>query len=196
MISPPLRVVVADDDRSVLKIYEALLPKLGHEVVALVSSGAELVAACTAVEPNLVITDIKMPDMEGIEAVLRIYESRILPVILVSGYYDPKSWERAVSDEIVEFLLKPISLEGLEQKIAHVMSLYQQYELIRREMAGDRQALRHRRTVERAKMFLMRGGDLSDDQAFEQLCDSAVQQGQPINVAAQRIVSAVEATTM
>jgi len=196
MISPPLRVVVADDDRAVLKSYEVLLPKLGHEVLALVSSGAELVAACAALEPSLVITDIKMPDMEGIEAVLRIYESRILPVILVSGFYDPKSWERAVSDEIVEFLLKPVSLELLEQKIAHVMSLYAQFATLRREMSGDRQALRHRRTVERAKALLMRGGDLSDDQAFEQLCDSASQQGQPINVAAQRIVAAVEATTM
>jgi response regulator NasT len=168
---------------------------LGHEVVAEVSTGETLVEACREHSPDLVITDIKMPDMEGVAAVLRAYETRAFPVIFVSGVYNPKTWERAASEQIAEYLVKPISIDGLREKIESVMRLFEQFEIIQGEFPIARQALRHRKTVERAKALLMRGADLSDDQAFEQLCDAAQQQGQSITVVAQRIVAATEATT-
>ncbi|HEX3869889.1 MAG TPA: response regulator [Pirellulales bacterium] len=195
MIFPPLRVIAADDDRSALLIYGTLLPKLGHEISALVSTGDALVKACRELTPDLVITDIKMPDMEGVEAVLKAYEFKPFPVIFVSGVCNPKTWEPALTEQIAEFLIKPITLDALREKIDRVMQLYEQFEFILREYPLARAALRHRKMVERAKALLMRGNGISDEQAFEQLRDVAEQQGQSITIAAQRIVSATEATT-
>ena len=59
------------------------------------------------------ITDIKMPDMEGIEAAHKIYQDQPRPIVLVSGVYDPKLFERAVTDQIVGYLLKPVTPELL-----------------------------------------------------------------------------------
>ncbi|HEX4131303.1 MAG TPA: response regulator [Pirellulales bacterium] len=191
-----LRIVAADDDRAALLTYAALLPQLGHEVVGLVGTGRELVETCSRLKPDLVITDIKMPDMEGIAAIHEIYAELPVPVILVSGFYNPRAWEAAVSEQIVEFLIKPISRAGLEEKIEHVLRLREEFAVLEREAPNVRQALRNRKLLERAKHILMRGADLREDEAFEQVYESALQQAQPLVTTAQRIIAAAEATTM
>ena len=64
-----------------------LLPRLGHEVMV-AEGGRQLVELCRAFPPDLVITDIKMPDMDGIEAVEEVNREREVPVILVSAHHD------------------------------------------------------------------------------------------------------------
>src|SRR5437868_2168282 len=60
-----VRIAVADDEPRMRQFYEEVLPVLGHEVVYSAATGKELLAGCQQVHPDLVITDIKMPDMDG-----------------------------------------------------------------------------------------------------------------------------------
>ena len=64
----PLRIVVADDEPRMQDYFRKVLPLLGHDVVGVATTGRELVEQCQALNPDLVITDVKMPDMDGIEA--------------------------------------------------------------------------------------------------------------------------------
>src|SRR5262249_38369117 len=97
------------------------LPRLGHQVVAVAKTGRELVEQCRATAPDLVITDIKMPDLDGIDAATQIYQERPVPVILVSAYHDPKLIERAEMDHILGYLVKPIKPTDLEPVITLTM---------------------------------------------------------------------------
>jgi response regulator NasT len=85
-MTPPLRIVVADDEMDMCDYFRKVLPRLGHTVVAAAETGTELIAQCRVHQPDLVITDIKMPGLDGIDAALKIYEERPIPVILVSAY--------------------------------------------------------------------------------------------------------------
>ena len=67
-MSRALRIAVADDEPDMRDYFRTILPRLGHEVVAVAETGRELVEQCRATRPDLVITDIKMPDMDGIDA--------------------------------------------------------------------------------------------------------------------------------
>ena len=78
-----LRIAVADDEPDTQEYFEKFLPRLGHEVVSVADNGRQLVKQCREVKPDLVITDIKMPEMDGIEAVAEISHERTIPVILV-----------------------------------------------------------------------------------------------------------------
>ena len=71
-----------------------------------------------------------MPDMEGIEAAHKIYQEKPRPIILVSGFYDPKVFERAVTDQIVGYLLKPIQADALQGQIELVMRRFAEFEAI------------------------------------------------------------------
>jgi response regulator NasT len=164
-----LRIAVADDEPDMRDYFKKSLPRLGHQVVAVARNGCELVEHCRALHPDLVITDIKMPDMDGIDAAIRIYQDRPIPVILVSAYHDPELIARAESDHILGYLVKPIELADLEPVIALAMRRFEQFEALRREAADMRQALEDRKVIERAKGILMKRGSLDEPEAFRRL---------------------------
>src|ERR1700682_6376023 len=99
-----LRIIVADDDAAFHAIYRKMLPALGHAVIAVATTGRELVNQCQAQKPDLVITDIKMEDMDGIDAAKEICRSEAVPIILVSGFHDTELIERAQVDHVLGYL--------------------------------------------------------------------------------------------
>src|SRR5205807_410183 len=78
-----LRIAVADDDADMRDFLRQALPALGHEVVCVAASGQQLVEECRTVRPDLILTDIKMPDVDGIDAAEQICRERPVPIILV-----------------------------------------------------------------------------------------------------------------
>ncbi len=168
-----LRIVVADDERDMRDYFHKILPRLGHRVVAAAENGEQLVDFCHFYRPDLVITDIKMPHMDGIEAALKIYEQTPIPVILVSAYNDAKLIERAEVDPIMAYLVKPIKQTDLEPAIRLAMHRFEQFEALRREASDVRQALEDRKVIERAKGVLMKELNLSEPEAFRRLQKTA-----------------------
>ena len=83
-----LRIAVADDEPEMRQFFQELLPATGHQVVGIVETGRQLVECCRLHRPDLVITDIKMPDMDGIEAAAVVNRERTVPVVLVSGHIE------------------------------------------------------------------------------------------------------------
>jgi AmiR/NasT family two-component response regulator len=132
-------------------------------------NGEQLIDFCRFYRPDLVITDIKMPDMDGIEAATKLYEEMPLPVILVSAYSDAKLIERAEADHIMAYLVKPIKQTDLEPAIGLAMRRFEQFEALRREASDMRQALENRKIIERAKGILMKELSLDEAEAFRRL---------------------------
>jgi response regulator NasT len=128
-----LRIAVADDEPDMRDYFRKLLTRLGHKVVAVAADGCELVAQCLAERPDLVITDIKMPHMDGIDAAVRISRERPIPVILVSAYHDPALIKRAETGPVLGYLVKPIKQTDLEPAIAMAMRRFEQFETLRKE---------------------------------------------------------------
>src|SRR6201993_2666597 len=144
-MNPSLRIAVADDEPDMRDYFKKSLPRLGHQVIAVAQNGRELVEQCRTTRPDLVITDIKMPDMDGIDAAVRIYQERPVPVILVSAYHDPGLIKRAESDHIMGYLVKPIKQADLGPVIALAVHRFEQFEELRRQAADLRQALEDRK---------------------------------------------------
>jgi sigma-B regulation protein RsbU (phosphoserine phosphatase) len=113
-----LRIVVADDEPDMRDYFRKILPRLGHSVVGAAENGLKLVEMCRTLQPDLVITDIKMTEMDGIEASLALYQERPVPVILVSAHHDPAMIKRAEADHIMGYLVKPVRQSDLEPIIA------------------------------------------------------------------------------
>lgn len=188
-----LRIAIAEDEPDMREYFQRILPRLGHEVVASAGNGRELIEQCRASQPDLVITDIKMPDMDGIEAAAQIAGEQSVPVILVSAYHDPALIARAENDHVLAYLVKPIKQADLEPAIAIAMHRFEQFQALRKEAADLRQALEDRKLVERAKGILMKRVDLDEEQAFRRLQKLASEKNQKLARIAQMIVTAEEA---
>jgi response regulator NasT len=192
-MSRTLHIAVADDESDMQDYYRRILPELGHVVVAVAATGRELVEKCRDHHPDLVITDIKMPDMDGIDAAARLHRNGPIPVILVSGYHDPEYVGRAEANHILSYLVKPIKRADLEPAIAIVMRRFEQFQVMRRETADLKQALEDRKLIERAKGLLMKKASLDEAEAFRRLQELASDQNRKLAEIAQMILVADEA---
>lgn len=112
-----LRISVADDEADMREYYQRMLTHLGHRVVSCSTNGRELVEECLRQQPDLVITDVKMPELDGLHAAEEIGQKYPVPVILVSAYYSPDTIERANAACVQAFLTKPIRLTDLAPMI-------------------------------------------------------------------------------
>ena len=192
-MSRSLKIAVADDERDMRDYFQKILPLLGHQVVAVAETGKELVDKCGSTQPDLVITDIKMPDMDGIDAAARIYKQYAVPVILVSAYHDPEFIRRAEADHILAYLVKPIKQADLEPAIAIAMRRFEQFRALRKETSDLKQALEDRKVIEKAKGILMKKAGLDEHDAFRRLQKLASDKNRKLIDIAQTILTAEEA---
>jgi response regulator NasT len=192
-MSQSLRIAVADDEPDMREYFQKILPKLGHTVVSAAATGKELVEHCQMHQPDLVISDIKMPDMDGIDAATEIYRQHAIPVILVSAYHDAKLIDRAESDHILAYLVKPIKQADLEPAIGLAMRRFAQFQSLRKEATDLRQALADRKIIERAKGVLMKRAKLDEQDAFRRLQKLASEKNRKLVDIASMIVTADEA---
>lgn len=189
----PIRIAVADDDSDMREYFEKVLPRIGHQLVAVAETGQQLVEHCRALRPDLVITDIMMPDIDGIEAARRIYRESPLPVIFLSGYSDRELIERAEEDYVVAYLVKPVKQANLETAIALGVQRFAQFQSLRKEAADLRQALEDRKVIERAKGAIMRRANLDEQNAFRRLQRLASEKNRRLVDMARLILTADDA---
>lgn len=189
-----LRIAIADDELDLREYLQETLTDMGHDVIAIAQNGAELVELCRRRQPDVVITDIKMPDLDGIEAAARIYQDNPVPVILVSAYHDPALIERAEADHVMAYLVKPIKQANLETALAIARRRFEQFQELRREAADLRQALEDRKLIERAKGILMKVAQLDEPAAFRRLQKLASEHNKKLVEIAQMLLISEEAT--
>ena len=188
----PLKIAVADDEPRMLDFYRETLPLLGHEVVLTAQSGRELVEKARAARPDLIITDIKMPDMDGIDAARQICQDEVTPVILVSAFSDPELIERAAPNYVMAYLVKPLKPKDLEPAIAIVTRRFEEFQALRKEADNLRQAIADRKLIERAKGILMKRTGQDEASAFRRLQKLARDTNRKLVEVAQMILTVEE----
>jgi response regulator NasT len=127
-----LRIAVADDEPDMRDYFQRVLPRLGHQVVGVACNGQELLELFRTTQPDLVITDIKMPELDGIDAANQMYREHPVAVLLVSAHNEPELVERAVADHVLGYLVKPIKQADLGPAIALAWSRFEEMEQLRR----------------------------------------------------------------
>lgn len=188
-----LSIAIADDEPRMREFFSKALQRLGHRVIAEAATGRELIDSCRALQPELVITDIQMPDMDGIDAAAEVAREQAIPVILVSAFHDEEYVERARQNHILAYLIKPITDTDLQPAIAIAMGRFQEFQALRREADDLKQALEDRKLIERAKGILMKRTGLDEPDAFRRLQKIATSKSMRLVEVARTIVTADEA---
>ena len=188
-----LRVAVADDEPDVRTALAKMLESLGHEVSFAASTGRELVDHCLSAAVDLVMTDIRMPDMDGLDAAAVIYEKMRTPIILLSGHCDKELIERAEETHVFAYLMKPITPMQLEPAIALATRRFEEFQALQQEANDLRQALADRKLIERAKGLLMKHLNVDEQEAFRRLQKLASSKNKKLIEIAEMVLTAAEA---
>jgi serine/threonine-protein kinase len=143
---------LVDDQAELRKLFERALVKGGHQVVA-VGSAREAIALVGQGRFDVVISDVRMPDMGGVELLERLHaEDAALPVLLVSGSPDLDTAMKAVKYGAFEYLVKPVSFDDLRASAARAVEQ-------RRKHEQEGHALAQYRSGERLRARAGAGGE-------------------------------------
>jgi response regulator NasT len=193
-VSRSLKIAVADDERDTREFLQELLTRQGHQVET-TSKGRLLLDLCLKMQPDLIVIDVNLSDLDGIEAARTYGNQRETPVILITGHHDEALLERLRADHVMACLVKPIKGADVEAAIAVAMVCFGQYQLVRREARDLRQALEDRKLIERAKGVLMKRLGLEEQEAFRRLKRLASDRNKKLADAAEIILTAEEVFT-
>jgi response regulator NasT len=101
------RIVIADDEALIRRDLSEMLTNLGYLVVGEAGDGRTAVNIARERKPDLVIMDIRMPDMDGIDAAKTLTEEGVAPVLLLSAYSQRDLVERAAEAGVSGYVIKP-----------------------------------------------------------------------------------------
>lgn len=102
------RVMLVDDEALIRMGMRVMLQDLGYEVVGEAADGQEAIERVAALNPDVVIMDIKMPGMDGLEATRRIMASHPVPIIVLTAYNQRSLVEEAADSGVLAYLMKPV----------------------------------------------------------------------------------------
>jgi response regulator NasT len=159
------RVVVAEDESLIrMDIVETLRDK-GFDVVGEAGDGNKAVELAFALKPDLIVMDIKMPDLDGLSAAEKIAELKI-PVVLLTAFSQQELVTRAAEVGAMAFLVKPFSPQDLLPAIEIALSRHAQLIALEAEIQDLGERLETRKLVERAKAVLSEKMKLTEPEAF------------------------------
>jgi response regulator NasT len=185
-----LNIAIAEDEPELRTDLEETLHELGHRVAISAADGESLVEAFRSTTVDLVITDIKMPGLDGLSAAEQIRAIRPVPIIILSAFHDEAIVERALKEHVLAYLVKPIQVKSLQTSIEIAVRRFKEFQSLQEQAAGLQQALEDRKIIERAKGILMERAELSEPDAFRRLQLLSSQKNQKLVDVARRIVDA------
>lgn len=185
------RVLVAEDEALIRLDLIEMLSEEGYVVVGEAADGQQAVKQAEALRPDLVIMDVKMPKMDGIDAASIIAERRIAPVVILTAFSQRDLVERARDAGAMAYLVKPFGRKDLVPAVELAMSRFRELVALESEVAGLTDRLETRKAVERAKGLLMARHGLTEPEAFRWIQRSAMDRRTTMKAVAQAILESL-----
>ncbi len=190
-----LRILVADDE-PVMQTYLAdTLGSLGHEVVGVAENGQALIDLCRELKPDLVVTDVCMPGVNGLHAVQAVAREYPVPAVVITGHDGVETAIAAVCGcGPAVYLVKPIESPDLELAIGAALERFEQLQMLLDQEPNAEKALADWQWIVEAKALLMNWLKVGDAVAFDRLRQVADERNLTLVDAAKRIIATAGAS--
>ena len=170
--SNSLRILLAEDDRAVADGFRMILGEAGYNVVGVAYNGVEAVEKTAELNPNMILMDIKMPLLDGLEAAKAINGqpgTRFVPIILVTAYAEKQLVEKAKGRGVLGYLVKPVHVDDLVPAIEMAKSIAQTINALEGVVENLSEELETRKLVEKAKGILMKHLSVDEESAMQMM---------------------------
>ena len=186
-VSVKRRVVVAEDESLIRMDIVETLREHGFEVVAEVSDGALAVAAVEEHKPDLVVMDIKMPNMDGLTAAEHLASHKV-PIVLLTAFSQKELVDRANQAGAMAYVVKPFTPNDLMPAIEIALSRHSQLVALELEIADLNERFETRKLVDRAKGLLNEKMNLTEPEAFRWIQKASMDRRLTMQEVAQTVI--------
>ena len=189
--APQRRVLVAEDEALIRLDLVEMLREEGYQVVGQAGDGEEAIKLAAELKPDLVILDVKMPKLDGIEAASKITGDRVAPVVILTAFSQRDLVERARDAGTMAYLVKPFAKRDLVPAIELAISRFAELQALESEVAGLTDRLETRKVIDRAKGLLMTAQSLSEPEAFRWIQRTAMDRRTTMKAVAEAVVDSM-----
>ena len=182
-----IRILVAEDETIIRLDLVEMLTESGYEVVAQAENGAVAIDLAKKFKPDLVILDVKIPEMDGITAAEQIIT--LAPVLMLTAFSQRELVERARDAGVMAYVVKPFSISDLVPAIEIAISRHRQMKSLEDEVADLYERLETRKIIDRAKGILMKAMGLTEPESFSWIQKTAMDRRISMKQVAQAVIS-------
>jgi response regulator NasT len=188
----PTRIIIAEDETFIRMDLKEELQKQGYLVVGDVGDGLSAVNLARELRPDLVVMDIRMPEMDGISAAEVLTREKIAPVVLLTAFSDDELIDRARNAGVVHYVTKPWRQSDLKPAIEIALNRFQEFRSMESKVKDLEDHLATRKVVEKAKGVLMEKYHISEADAFKRIQRASMNNRKPMKDVAEAILLAEE----
>lgn len=183
-----LKIIIADNESIIRMDLKEMLEEAGHDVIGESFNGLKAVELTQKLKPDLVIMDIKMPEMDGITAAKIISDKKLAPVILLTAFSQKNIVEKAKKSGVLAYLVKPITTHNLFPAIEIAMSRFEEIKQLEAELDDAKNSLEMRKLLDRAKGIIMNIYNLSEQEAYRRIQKYSMAKQKTIKEVAESII--------
>jgi response regulator NasT len=188
----PLKIVVVEDDDVIRGFLKDTLEKEGHRVIGEAADGPGMVRTVLTLAPDVVVFDIHLPGLTGLDALRQIYQEQVVAAVAVTADRDQDLVRRAMEEHVLAYLVKPVEACQLGPAVAVAAARFQELRALTARNASLRESLESRKIIERAKGVLMRRHRSTEADAFRRLQRAAMNRRTTMAHLAQTVLNGGE----
>jgi len=187
--SPELkRIVISDDEHLVTKDISESLEALGYTVTGTFPDGEQTIQFCREDTPDLVLLDVRMPKVNGLDAAWILYKELNIPVVIISAFSDPEYATTAARVGVFGYLLKPITQQDLVVTLPVAWAKFLAGEQSQSKIDRLERRLEDRKVIERAKWIVVEALGVTEPQAMQRLQKQSRDNRKPLAEVAKSVL--------
>jgi len=184
-----MRVLVCEDETIIRLDICQLLETAGHTVVGEARDGAEAIRLAAELTPDIILMDVRMPELDGVEAARQILSARQMPIVMVTAFAERDIVQQASEAGAFGYLVKPFRQDDVLAAITTAQARSAELAEARQEAKSLTEALETRKVVERAKGMLMTAENLTEPDAYARMRSASQRTGQPMRAIAEALLA-------
>lgn len=186
---PSARIVVAEDESIIRMDLVEMLTDMGHVVVGQACEGQQALMVIAEVEPDLVLLDISMPGLDGLQVIESLDQTFGPAVVMVTAFGQESFVKRAVQAGAAGYVVKPFTAADLAPVLEVALARHADLQDVRGQAATTQDRLAARVDIERAKGYLQTAHGMTEQEAFALLRRRAMDERVPMSDVARRILA-------
>ena len=185
-----LSIMIFDENRIRASIIEEGLREAGHARVVVLHDIAGLARQIEIISPDVIVIDIETPNRDMLEHLFQLTRSVRKPIAMFVDRSDAASIEAAVEAGVSAYVVDGLKKERVKPILDMAVSRFKAFSRLQQELAEAKSALEERKIIDRAKGILMKSRNLSEDEAYSLLRQTAMNEKKKLADIAKSVVMA------
>jgi len=187
-----MRVVIAEDDSIVELGLQKMLKSLGHQVVGSARNGKEAVELVRQEHPHIAVLDIKMPEVDGLQAASTIMKQSPIPILVLTGFTEHDLIRKAAESGAFAYLVKPVGEKQLGAAMDLAIARFKDQWQLKNDVEELEGELEKRKLIDRARQILSDYLDISEGEALRRIQSESRKHRRKIEETAKAIIATCE----